>query len=166
MPQTNTPLITIRRAERDDIPALNDLIAALADFEKLAPPDAGARGRFARDGWPDNGQPPRFAAWLAFVQDSQTDAMTPAAYAITFETYSSFLARPTLYLEDIFVRSEFRRLGVGMALMQHLIAHARQSGCGRMEWVVLDWNTGAQAFYQGLGARHLDEWHTYRLDLA
>jgi GNAT superfamily N-acetyltransferase len=157
--------VIVRRAEREDIPALHELIAALADFEQLAPPDADAQERFARDGWPTDGQLPRFTAWLAYIHDTDTDVSTPAAYAITFETYSSFLARPTLYLEDIFVLQEFRRRAVGSALMQHLIQEARNRGCGRMEWVVLDWNTNAQEFYKRLGAQHLKEWHSYRLRL-
>src|SRR5262249_32286209 len=81
---------------------------------------------------------------------------------ITFETYSSFLALPTLYIEDIFVLPDFRRYGVGSALMQHLIQAAKESSCGRMEWVVLDWNTGAQQFYQRFGAQHLTDWQHYR----
>ncbi len=158
--------ILVRRAERADIPALSDLIAALADFEKLAPPDLDAQARFVGDGWPDDGQTPRFMAWIAHVHDPASGTSSPAAYAITFETYSSFLARPTLYLEDIFVRVEYRRHGIGLTLMQHLIEQARSRGCGRVEWVVLDWNTGAQEFYKTLGARHLSEWHTYRMDLS
>lgn len=164
---TNTNMnITVRRAERADIPALHDLIAALADFEQLAPPDAGAQARFARDGWPDTGQTPCFTAWIVHVHDPASGTASPAAYAITFETYSSFLARPTLYLEDIFVRVEYRRHRIGLTMMQHLIEQARSHGCGRVEWVVLDWNTGAQEFYKTLGARHLSEWHAYRMDLS
>lgn len=155
--------VVVRKAERADIPTLHHLIAALADFEQLAPPDADAQERFARDGWPADGQPPRFTAWLASLLDTDTGVATPAAYAITFDTYSSFLARPTLYLEDLFVLQEFRRLSVGSTLMQHLIQEAQTRGCGRMEWVVLDWNTNAQEFYKRLGAQYLKEWHCYRL---
>ena len=88
------------------------------------------------------------------------------AYAITCETYSSFLARPTLYLEDLFVRPEARRLGIGHACFRFLAAEALRRGCGRMEWVVLDWNELAIDFYEGLGARHMREWYTYRLTAA
>ncbi len=178
--------VTVRRAEANDAPALFDLIAALAAFEELEPPSVEALARLRRDGWPDDGSAPRFAAWLAETTDettatdaAQTQKGLPsinengpsaigraAGYAITFETYSSFLALPTLYLEDIFVRVDARRHGVGSALMRHLIAHALERGCGRVEWVVLDWNVNAQTFYQRIGANHLTEWQTYRLTNA
>ena len=155
--------VTVRPAAREDAPTVLRLIAALANFEELAPPDAEAQARFVRDGWPDDGHAPRFTAWLAEVE---TDGGVEAVgYAVTFETYSSFLARPTLYLEDLFVLTEHRRAGVGNALMERLTGYARERGCGRFEWVVLDWNTNAQAFYQRLGARHLTEWQTYRLEI-
>jgi GNAT superfamily N-acetyltransferase len=157
--------VTVRRALREDASTLLQLIEALADFEKLAPPDAAARERLLADGWPEGGVSPRFAAWLAEVEEDGTGTKRPAGYAITFETYSSFLALPTFYIEDIFVLPEFRRVGVGSALMQRLIQAAQESGCGRMEWVVLDWNTGAQQFYRRLGAQHLADWHCYRLRL-
>lgn len=162
---STTHHLTIKRAEREDIPALLRLIDALADFEKLAPPDVDARQRLKRHGWPENGQHPLFSAWLTYVQDAQTGENTPAAYAITFLTYSSFLCRPTLYIEDIFVLPQFRRHGIGTFFMEHLKQEAEAQGCGRMEWVVLDWNTDAQTFYQRFGAKHLPEWHCYRLKL-
>lgn len=85
-------------------------------------------------------------------------------YALYFFTYSSFLARPSLYLEDLFVLEEHRSLGVGLALFQRCAAEAVASGCGRMEWAVLTWNVKAQRFYEGLGARRLSDWQVYRLD--
>jgi ABC-type dipeptide/oligopeptide/nickel transport system permease component len=84
-------------------------------------------------------------------------------YAITFETYSSFLALPTLYLEDLFVIPEARGSGAGRAAFRHLAAEALRRGCGRMEWAVLDWNALAIGFYERLGAQRLSEWYTYRL---
>jgi GNAT superfamily N-acetyltransferase len=151
----------VRRAEQEYAPTLLRLIAALAEFEKLEPPDAEAQERLRRDGWPEDGSRPRFAAWLAEIE---TAGSTQAVgYAITFETYSSFLARPTFYIEDIFVLPAYRRQSVGKALMRRLIQEAWDTGCGRMEWVVLDWNTGAQQFYQRLGAQHLTDWQFYRL---
>jgi GNAT superfamily N-acetyltransferase len=151
--------ISIRRAERPDAPALLRLIAGLADFEKLPPPDAEAEGRLVEDGFGDR---PRFESWLAFWEG----VAGPVGYAILFETYSSFLARPTLYLEDIFVLPEFRRRGIGGALLQHCIRMAHERGCGRMEWTCLEWNTQAQSAYEQLGARRLSEWYLYRLDRA
>src|SRR5438046_2260704 len=97
-----TGQITIRRAQRADAPALLQLIVALAQFEKLQPPDREAQSRLIEDGF---GERPRFEAWLGFWAGEPE----PVAYALLFETYSSFLARPTLYLEAIFVLPAFRR---------------------------------------------------------
>ena len=148
--------ISIRRAELADGPALLGLIVALAEFEKLPPPDAEAQKRLLRDGF---GERPRFECWLGFWEGSSG----PVAYALLFETYSSFLAQPTLYLEDIFVLPAFRGQGIGSALLRHCIQLAHDRGCGRMEWTCLDWNTKAQAAYRQLGARQMNEWFLYRL---
>ena len=82
---------------------------------------------------------------------------------ITFHSYSSFLAKPTLYLEDIYIQQEYRGKGIGKSIMNMLVHSALEQGCGRMEWVVLDWNTSAQEFYHGLGAVHMKEWFPFRL---
>lgn len=156
--------VNIRRAERADFTAIFQLITALADFEQLAPPDAAAQARLQRDGWPEDGTPPRFEVRLAEV--TEEGRMHAVGYAITFETYSSFLARPTLYLEDLFVLPAYRRRNIGKMLLDALIAEAMRRGCGRVEWVVLDWNTEAQKFYQRFGASHLTEWQTYRVVLG
>lgn len=148
-------MINIRSATADDFATLTRLIDALADYEKLDRPEPAARDRLLRDGF---GAQPRFRAYLADLEGE------PVAYAIAYDTYSSFLARPTLYLEDIFVLPEARARGVGKAVFCHLITEARDGGYGRMEWVVLDWNQSAIDFYERLGARRLTEWHTYRLD--
>ena len=155
--------VMVRHAGREDAPTLLGLITALADFEQLDPPDAGARARLLQDGWPEEGGKPRFSAWLAEVESETEAGKQAVGYAITFETYSSFLALPTLYLEDLFILPDYRRQSVGSTLIRHLVREAWETGCGRMEWVVLDWNTGAQQFYQRLGASHLTEWQTYRL---
>jgi GNAT superfamily N-acetyltransferase len=147
--------VQIRRADAADGEILLSLVDALADYEKLARPSSSARERLIRDGF---GPTPRFQAYLAELHGRVV------GYAITFETYSSFLALPTLYLEDVFVLPETRRAGVGSALFRHLAAEAIRRGCGRMEWVVLDWNAPAIDFYERLGARRLREWHSYRLD--
>lgn len=148
--------LTIRRAERADADALLALIVALAEFEKLPPPDADAQARLIADGF---GEHPRYEAYLAFQESTNT----PIGYAFIFETYSTFLARPTLYLEDLFVLPDHRRKGVGVALLQFLTTLARERACGRMEWTCLKWNTNAQAVYEKLGARSQDEWLMYRL---
>lgn len=148
--------LAIRRAARADAPALLALIVALAQFEKLPPPDAEAQKRLLEDGF---GERPRFESWLGFWEGEAQ----PVAYALLFETYSSFLARPTLYLEDIFVLPAFRRRGIGSGLLRHCIRLAHARACGRMEWTCLDWNIKAQAAYQRLGAQQMNEWFLYRL---
>lgn len=152
---TGSPF-TLRSATRADCEGFLHLVVALADFEKLPPPDAAAQARLIEDAF---GPKPRIEPWLAFVPGQSA----PVGYAILFETYSSFLALPTLYLEDLFVLPEFRGRGLGKALFQHSISLARERGCGRMEWTCLDWNTRAQCFYERVGARRLSEWHLYRL---
>jgi GNAT superfamily N-acetyltransferase len=146
--------ITIRRAARADAETVLSLIEALAEYEHLEPPDADARARLIEHGF---GPRPRFETYLAEI------AGEAVGYAIVFETYSTFLARPTLWLEDLFVRPEARRQGVGMALLRFLAAEAVGRGCGRMEWAVLDWNELAQGVYRKIGARMLDDWRLCRL---
>lgn len=147
-------MLEIRRAQPAEALILLSLIDALAAYEKLEPPDEGARQRLVRDIFGDK---PRLDAWLAFVDG------TPAGYALVLETYSSFLALPTLYLEDIFVKTEFRGQGAGAGLFQEMVAEADRRGCGRMEWVVLDWNRLALDFYAKYGSQHLSDWQTMRL---
>jgi GNAT superfamily N-acetyltransferase len=148
--------LVLRRALRSDAPALIELITALAQFEKLTPPNSEERSRLVEDGFGDR---PRFEAWLAFWQGEPA----PVAYAVFFETYSTFRATPTLYLEDIFVLPAYRQRGIGSALLRHCIQLAHDRGCARMEWTCLDWNRKAQQVYERIGARHLSEWYLYRL---
>jgi GNAT superfamily N-acetyltransferase len=147
--------ITVRKAEAEDADVLIQLILGLAEFEKLPPPDEAAQRRLIDDAF---GPQPRFQVFLAAV-DGEV-----AGYAFTFDTYSTFLALPTLYLEDLFVLPRFRGYKVGYALMQYLALEAVRRGCGRMEWVVLDWNKHAIHFYRRLGAHHMDDWYFFRLD--
>ncbi len=156
-PSVPAPIL-LRRAAKADAAALIKLIIALADFEKLTPPDAAAQARLVEHGF---GPRPRYEAWLAYWADRQD----PVAYAMVFETYSSFEAAPTLYLEDIFVLPEFRGRGVGSALLQLCIQTAHDRGCARMEWTCLDWNTRAQDTYARLGAQKLSNWLLYRLPI-
>jgi len=146
--------ILIRPAVRSDGEALLSLIDALADYEKLAKPDAAARVRLIEDAF---GKNQRIEVFLAEVEGK------PVAYSVVFETYSSFLALPTLYLEDIFVLPEYRGRQVGHRLFVHCVHEAYERGCGRMEWAVLDWNRPAINFYERAGARRLEEWLYYRL---
>ena len=146
----------LRRATRADAPALIELIVALAQFEKIPAPTAAEQQRLIEHGFGDR---PRFEAWLAFW----ADLPKPVGYAVLLETYSTFHASPTLYLEDLFVSPPYRRRGIGSALLRHCIQLAHERGCERMEWTCLDWNTKAQAGYERIGARHLSEWYLYRL---
>jgi GNAT superfamily N-acetyltransferase len=146
--------IRVRKAVPADAPAIHMLVRALAVYEKLTPPDPAAQSRLVNDIF---GPKPRLECYLA------EDDRTPVAYAFIFESYSSFLALPTLYLEDIFVLQEFRKKGAGYALFRAMVAEAHKRGCGRMEWTVLDWNTPAIDFYKRLHATHMKEWHLYRL---
>jgi GNAT superfamily N-acetyltransferase len=146
--------VVVRAAESEDQAEFLALVDALADYERLPRPTAEARARLARDGF---GDPSRFRPFVAELEGRIV------AYAIVLETYSSFLALPTLYLEDLFVAPDARNRGVARAIFRFLAAEALRSGCGRMEWMVLDWNELAIGFYEGLGARRLGDWVSYRL---
>ena len=146
--------ITLRRASRKDGEALLTLIDALADYEKLKRPNAAARKRLLRDAF---GRRKRFSVILALT------AGKAVGYAIYFETYSSFLALPTLYLEDIFVLEEYRHRKIGLRLFRACRMEGKKHGCGRMEWMVLDWNKPAVRFYNRIGARRMKEWLLFRL---
>jgi GNAT superfamily N-acetyltransferase len=154
MAATHTPVV--RKAVASDEPAILALIDALADYEKLDRPSPEARARLTRDLF---GPKPRIDCFLAFMDGY------PVGYAIVLETYSSFLALPTLYLEDLFVLEEYRKRRVGRALFDTALEEAKRRGCGRMEWTVLDWNQLAIDFYQKLGGTHMSEWQLYRIVL-
>jgi GNAT superfamily N-acetyltransferase len=152
----NSNRTLIRKVTKRNGRTLVSLVEALARYEKLRPPTIAAKRRLLRD---CSGRGKRFDAWLAYADGEA------AGYALVFETYSSFLARPVLYLEDIFVLPSRRGSGIGKDLFRFLAAEAKRRGCGRLEWVVLDWNAGAKRFYRRLGARALDSWEHFRLDL-
>jgi GNAT superfamily N-acetyltransferase len=147
--------ITIRLATPDDADTFLGLVDQLADYEKLDRPSPEARGRLVADAF---GPRQRIGVFLGELDG------TAVSYAIVLETYSSFLALPTLYLEDLFVLPDARRHGIGGAFFRFLAGEAVRRGCGRMEWVVLDWNELAIGFYDKLGARRMTEWYTYRLN--
>lgn len=149
--------VFITPVHKEDFDDFFTLICALATYEKLSPPDACARKRLYDDCFERT--PPRFEALIAREQQSHS----ACAYCIYFETYSSFLAKPTLFIEDIFVHSHYRKQGIGRALLQHVAQIALERGCGRMEWMVLDWNEPAHHFYERCGAERLLQWQLYRL---
>lgn len=144
----------IRPAKRADGEGLLSLIDALANFEKLPKPDTAARKRLLEDAF---GARKRIDIFLA-----ETDRKL-VGYAVVFETYSTFLALPSLFLEDLFVLSEYRGRQIGYHLFVYCVNEALRRGCERMEWAVLDWNRQAIDFYERAGAHQLREWLSYRL---
>ena len=148
--------ISVRPAVPADEASILMLIDALADYEKLDRPTPEAQQRLIADAFAER---PRFSIFLAENQDG-----LPAGYAFVLESYSTFLALPTLYLEDLFVLPEYRGSGAGSALFKKVTAEAKARGCGRVEFIVLDWNVLAQEFYHRKGARRLQDWYFYRLD--
>lgn len=130
------------------------LILKLAEYEKLAPPDRRAKARLRKHALQER---PFYEASIGRIGDKAV------GYAIFFMTYSSFLGKPTLYLEDLFVLEEHRGKGYGRRFFDFLFREAKKRGCGRMEWCALDWNKSAIAFYEKLGAAKLKEWTYFRL---
>ncbi len=145
--------VSIRRAKRTDSAAFLKLVAALAHFERLDPPDQEGKRRLVADVFTKR----RLGLFMAVA------GKAPVGYALYYYSYSSFLARPTLYLEDVFVLEEHRGQGIGARLFRRCAEEALAQGCGRMEWAVLTWNKKAIEFYNRLGARRLDEWYVFRL---
>ena len=149
-----TENFAIRPATAADVPIILELIRALATYER-APNDVTA----TEDGLSKVlfGEKPAAEVLLAFENE------TAVGFAVFFHNFSTWLGRPGLYLEDLFVRPEDRGKGYGRALLIHLAKIARNRGCGRMEWAVLDWNEPAIQFYRKLGAKSMDEWTVFRL---
>lgn len=147
-------MLDIRDAGAGDIPLILEFIRELAEYEKAPEQAVASAADLRRDGFA--GQP-KFRVFIAEWQGS------PAGFALFFYHYSTWVGRPTLFLEDLFVRPAFRGQGIGKALLLRLAKLAVDEGCGRFEWQVLDWNTPALKFYEALGARRLNEWLTLRL---
>ena len=145
---------SVRKAVRSDADVILALVDGLAAYEKLTPPDAAAKTRLITDIFAER---PRMDVYLGEYGGRAV------GYAFVFETYSSFLALPTLFLEDLFVLPQFRSKRVGYTLFTAMVAEAHRRGCGRMEWAVLDWNKLAIDFYKRLGATHMKDWQLYRL---
>ena len=148
----------LRAAEPRDLPAICGLITELAEFEHLAhlvqgTPEALAPHLF--------GARPVAEAVVAELPD--VPGAPVVGFALFFTNFSTFLAQPGLYLEDLYVQPACRGAGIGRALLQHLGALAVARGCGRFEWSALDWNQLAIDFYERMGAKKMDEWTTFRL---
>jgi GNAT superfamily N-acetyltransferase len=144
----------IRPSSPADVPVIADLIRQLARFEKLEH-EVVMTEDLLRDGLFG---PRPYAEAVIAEEDG-----TPIGFALFFHTFSTFLARPGMYLEDLFVLPDHRDHGVGRALLAHLARIAIERGCGRLEWAVLNWNREAIRFYERLGARPNSDWTVYRM---
>jgi GNAT superfamily N-acetyltransferase len=147
-------VIDIRNATEPDVPLLKQFICDLAGYEKVGHECFVTEEKLRRTLF---GERPAAEALIAYFDG------TPAGFALFFPNYSTFLAQPGLYLEDLFVKPELRRRGIGQALFRRLAQIARERGCGRFEWSALDWNTPAIEFYKRMGATAMCEWTVYRL---
>ena len=146
---------TIRPACERDVRDLMKMIRELAQFETLEH-ELEATETSLRD-WLFSGHPAA-AALIATVDGKR------AGYAVYFHTFSSFAGRPGIFLEDVYVRPQFRRRGLGSALLKEVAAIGAVRGCGRFEWIALRWNETALKFYQSLGARVMDDWVLLRMN--
>ena len=154
MNASTTPSLKIRTATPNDVPTILQLIRDLAEYER-APNDVVATEESLRDVL--FGKRPSAEVVLAL------EGERPVGFAVFFHNFSTWLGRPGLYLEDLFVRPAARGKGYGRALLVHLARIAAERGCGRMEWAVLDWNEPAIKFYRALGATPNEEWTIFRL---
>jgi GNAT superfamily N-acetyltransferase len=147
-------MMVIRAGTAADVPAIAELIRGLARYEKLEQGVTMTEELLAKNLF----GPQRFAETLLAEEEG-----TPIGFALFFHNFSTFLALPGIYLEDLFVVPEHRGSGVGRALLKELARIAVARGCGRLEWSVLDWNRDAIGFYERLGATPNSEWTVYRL---
>ena len=148
-------MLSIRPATTQDARLILDFVRDLAEYERAPEAAVATESDLLRDGFGPN---PKFHCVIA-EWDGE-----PAGFAFYFYNYSTWQGRPGLYLEDLFVRPQYRGKGIGKALLVHLAQVAVRENCGRFQWQVLDWNTPAIQFYESLGARKLTEWLTMRVE--
>jgi GNAT superfamily N-acetyltransferase len=144
----------IREAAEEDVSLILAFIRELAEYERLAHEVVATEETLRESLF---GERRVAEVLLGYVDDE------PAAFALFFHNFSTFLGKPGIYLEDLFVRPRFRGAGLGRAMLSRLARLARERGCGRLEWWVLDWNEPAIGFYKGLGAEPMDDWTVYRV---
>ena len=147
-------MLTIRPATSADVPLILQFIRELAEYEREPQAAVATSADLLRDGF---GPEPKFRVDIAEWSGE------PAGFALYFWNYSTWQAKPGLYLEDLFVRPHFRGKGIGKALLIHLAQVALKNNCGRLVWQVLDWNTPSIEFYKSLGAETMKEWLTMRV---
>lgn len=145
---------TIRKAQPEDSTLIYDLIRKLAAYEKLSDAVTTSVEELQKNIFDRN-----FAKVLIAEEHGQ-----PVGFALYFYNFSTFVGKPGIYLEDLFIEPEHRGKGYGKALLCELATIAKTENCGRMEWSVLDWNTPSIEFYKKLGAKPMDEWTVFRLD--
>ncbi|MDQ3736068.1 MAG: GNAT family N-acetyltransferase [Actinomycetota bacterium] len=144
----------IRPATEDDVPIILSLIRELAEYERLSHEVVATEGLLRESLF---GERRGAEVLIACCKGA------PAGFALFFHSFSTFLGRPGIYLEDLYVKPEFRGRGIGRALLTHLARLAKERGCGRLEWAVLDWNEPAIKLYKSIGAVPMDEWTVYRV---
>jgi GNAT superfamily N-acetyltransferase len=146
--------LVLKKAKVKDIPLIHSLIKELADYEKLTDEVISNEEDLKRNLFGKK----RYAEVILGYYDNK-----PAGMALFFHNYSTFAGKPGIYLEDLFVRPDYRGIGIGKALLLHLIRIAGKRNCGRVEWAVLDWNQPAIDFYKKIGAKPMDTWKIFRL---
>ena len=154
MTEGSRSALTIRPAREDEVPLVLQFVRELAEYEHLLHEVVATEEGLRRDLF---GPRPYAEVVFACLDGA------PVGFALFFHNYSTFLGKPGIYLEDLFVRPNVRGKGVGQALLQWLAAEAVRRDCGRLEWAVLDWNEPAIRFYRSLGARAMEEWGIFRL---
>lgn len=148
------PDLSIAPATREDVPVIYRFVKLLAEYEKLSHEMVATEAMFADTLFGER----RYAEVLVARYRGE-----PAGFALYFHNYSTWLAKPGIYLEDLFVLPECRGKGIGKALLVELARVAKDRGCGRLEWSVLDWNEPSIRFYESLGARPMKDWTMYRM---
>lgn len=144
----------IKPASIEDIPLILSLIKELAEYEKLSHEVVATEDLLKESLFGDNA----FAKVIIGYLNSK-----PVSFALYFYNFSTFLGRPGIYLEDLFVKKEVRGKGIGKKMLFHIARIAKEQNCGRLEWSVLDWNEDAIQFYKSIGAKPMEAWTTYRL---
>ena len=155
MKSRKNELLSIRPANEADVNLLAEFIRGIAEYEKLAD-EVVADEAILRESF--FGSRPSAEALIAEWEGE------PVAFAVFFENFSTFKGRSGLYLEDLYVKPEYRKKGIGKAILTHLAGVAVERECPRFEWVALDWNRNAIDFYEKLGAKQLTEWRIFRLN--